>query len=196
MKREHDDNWTDAYQEVAERGLPKGANLISSHVVFKVKTNDDGSLKLKGRIVVHGNRDDDKDLVRSDSAAADMMIVILVISLAAILGFNLATADIKGAYMQSGPIRREVYLRPPRDFYHKRGVVWKLLKLPYGMADAGRQWLLRAEDWMMTTACMKRVEVVNQLFSKEKDGDIILIAAKVIDDFLIAEKLNTSTTLS
>lgn len=186
MKQEHDDNWTDAYQEVAEHALPKGSNIISSHVVFKVKTNDDGSLRLKGRIVVHGNRDDDKDLVRSDSAAADMMIVRLVISLAAMLGFNLATADIKGAYMQSGPIRREVYVRPPRDCFRKRGVVWKLLKLPYGMTEAGRQWLLRVEDWMMTTADMKRVEGVNQLFVKEKDGKIALIVAKVIDDFLIA----------
>lgn len=89
-----------------EHALRKGANVISSHVVFKVKTNDDGSLELKGRVVVHGNRDSEKDSVRSDRAAADMMIVRTVISLASILGFELATADIKGAYMQSGPITR------------------------------------------------------------------------------------------
>lgn len=186
MKAEHDDNWTDAYEEVLEHDLPQKANLISSHILFRVKTNDDGSLRLKGRIVVHGNRDDEKKTVRSDSAAADMMIVRLVASLAAILGFELGTADIKGAYMQSGPITREVYVRPPRDCYRKRGVVWKLLKLPYGMTDAGRQWQLRVEDWMLRTAGMERVTGVNQLFTK-KDGErIVLIVAKVIDDFLIA----------
>lgn len=57
MKAEHDENWVEAYEEVPESGLRNNADVISSHLVFKVKTNDDGSLKLKGRIVVYGNRD-------------------------------------------------------------------------------------------------------------------------------------------
>lgn len=185
MRAEHDENWTGAYEEVAEAGLPKTANIISSHVIFKIKTNDDESLKLKGRIVVHGNRDAEKDMVRSDCAAADMMIVRMMISLATILGFNMATADIKGAYMQSGPIQREVYVRPPKDCHRKRGMVWKLLKLPYGLTDAGRQWLLRAENWLLGDAGMERVDGVNQMFTRKHGDKIKLIVAKVIDDFLV-----------
>lgn len=63
MKSEQDQNWTDAYLEVAESDLPKLANIISSHVIFKVKKNDDGTLKRKDRIVVHGNKDAEKDMV-------------------------------------------------------------------------------------------------------------------------------------
>lgn len=186
MRSEHDENWVGAYEEVAESELPSEANVISSHVVFKIKTNDDSSLKLKGRIVVHGNRDADRDLVRSDCAAADMMLIRLVISLTTIMGFNLGSADIKGAYMQSGPIQREVYVRPPKDCYRRRGYVWRLLKLPYGMVDAGRQWLLRVEDWLLGSAGMNRVDGVNQIFTRTEGGRIKTIVAKVIDDFLVA----------
>lgn len=70
----HDEIWKDAYVDILETELPRDANIISSHVV---KTDDAGGLKLKGRIVVIGIRDADKDLVRSDCAAADTIIVRL-----------------------------------------------------------------------------------------------------------------------
>lgn len=151
--------------------------------MFKIKTNTEESLELKGRIVVPDNREANIDLVRSGCAAADMILVRLVIRLAALMGFNMGTAYIKGAYMKIGPIQREVYVRPPKDCYLKRGCVWRLMKFTYGMADYGRQWLLRVEDWLLGKAGMKRVADVNQVFTRTKDGRIILILAKVIDDF-------------
>lgn len=77
--------------------MPRGANIISSLVIFKVKSGDEGTLKLKGRRVVTGNSDYDIDLVLSDCAAVGMISVRLVNSLPYILGFNLSTADKKGA---------------------------------------------------------------------------------------------------
>lgn len=67
---------------MVENSVPTEANVIYSHVIFKVKTNDYGRLKLTGRIFVHGNRDVENDMIRSDSAAADMIIVRTVMSLA------------------------------------------------------------------------------------------------------------------
>lgn len=75
-------------------------------MIFKVKTNDNGRLRLKGIIVLYGNRDEQKDRLRSERAAADMIAVRLVISLDEILGFNLENADTKGGSMQSRPIKR------------------------------------------------------------------------------------------
>lgn len=43
----------------------------------------------------------------------------LVIIQAATLGLVIGTEDIKGAYMQSGPIRRDLYVRPTRDCHRK-----------------------------------------------------------------------------
>lgn len=37
--------------------VPSGGNLINSHTLYKVKSNDNGSFKLKARIVPHGNEE-------------------------------------------------------------------------------------------------------------------------------------------
>lgn len=44
-------NWKGAYITVPEVSIPHGANLISSHIVFKIK-DDDGNLRLKARLVL------------------------------------------------------------------------------------------------------------------------------------------------
>lgn len=45
-----------------------------------------------------------------------------------------------GAYMQSGPIKIIIHVLPPNDLVeYKRGNVWKLGKLPYGIMKSGPQ---------------------------------------------------------
>lgn len=95
--------------------------------------------------------------VRADCAAADMSLVTLILCLGTCLGSTFGCADIKAALMQSGPITRKVYVRPPRDCQHEKGEIWKLLKIPYGMCDAGRQWILKIEDWMIKQYRLERV---------------------------------------
>lgn len=93
------------------------------------------------------------------------------------------TADIKGAYMKSGPIIREVFVRQLRDGQRKRGVLWKLLKLPNGMMDAGIQWIMRVENWILGAEGMRRVTGVNQGLNKTEGGTLKLILVTVIDNF-------------
>lgn len=188
MNDEHDKNWKDAYEEANERDLAEDANIVSSHSIFKVKKDDLGNMKLKGRIVIHGNHDADRDKVRADCAAADMAVIRMLISIGTCLGLTFGSADITGAYMQSGPITREVYVRPPRECKRKRGVVWRLKKLPYGLADAGRQWSTKIEGWMQVESKLERVFGVPQLFMKKSGTRIDILVAKVTDDFLVAGK--------
>lgn len=56
------------YEEVLESDLVRVANIISSRAVIEGKSNDDGTLKLKGRPGVHANRDYEIDLGRRDCA--------------------------------------------------------------------------------------------------------------------------------
>lgn len=51
---------------VPHSDVPSDANIVNSHVLYKVKNNDDGSLKLKARIAPHCNEDDLKDFLTSD----------------------------------------------------------------------------------------------------------------------------------
>lgn len=39
LRSEHESNWKDAYTEVSDESVPRSANVISSHVIYKVKTD-------------------------------------------------------------------------------------------------------------------------------------------------------------
>lgn len=99
IQAELGDNWNGAYELVGYESLPADANVIASHIVFKVKEDQNGSLRLKPRLVQHGNRDKERFKVRRDSAAVELLAVRLVLCIASILGFSIATADVKGAYI-------------------------------------------------------------------------------------------------
>lgn len=187
LLKEHDENWADAYYEVRENTLPPDANIISSHVVYKVKTSEQGEHRMKARICPHGNRDDRKNDIRKDSATAQFDVIRFMLALVTFLPMQLGAVDISGAYMQSGPIRRDLYVRPPREWGTRRGFIWKLLKMPYGVSEAGRQWALVFEEWLTRDMGMETVRGISQLFVKRReDGSILLMVAKVTDDLLIA----------
>ena len=183
--KEYTSNWADAYEEVDEKDVPANANVITSHTVYKVKVSEDGSKDLKSRIVPHGNRDNEKDNIRKDSSTAQFDVIRLLLAVATFVGMRLAMADIKGAYLQSGPIQRKIFVRPPREWRGERGKLWKLKKLPYGIIEAGRQWAKTVEEWMLTTGGLERIQGLNQLYVRRDNlGKIILIVAKVTDDFI------------
>jgi len=51
----------------ARDDVPDHANVINSHFLYKLKQEDDGTLKLKARIAPHGNEDDLKDVLRVEN---------------------------------------------------------------------------------------------------------------------------------
>ena len=190
VKSEYNSNWADAYVEVKEVDVPKGANVIGSHIVYKVKVEENNRKRLKARLCPHGNHDNEKDSVRKDSATAQFDVIRLLCSIATILRFKLSCLDIKGAYLQSGPIQRDIYVRPPHELQMKRDILWKLTKMPYGITEAGRQWAKVFEQWLTEKAYFTRIHGIPQMFvQRNEDGDIRLILAKVTDDLLIAGQM-------
>lgn len=72
----------------------------------------------------------------------------------------LGHVEIKGTYLQSGPIQRTIYVRNPKEMNTERGFLWKVTKLPYGITEAGRQWEMEFENWLMNDANLERVSGV------------------------------------
>ena len=56
-----------------------------------------------------------------DSSSSKLPIIWLLLSLATILGFSIWSADVKGAFMQSGLIDRLILVRPPHNWKGPRG---------------------------------------------------------------------------
>lgn len=94
---EHDDNWHEVYKEVIGKKLQADANILSSHVVYKQKNDEDGAMRLKTRIVPHGNRDIIKEKVRKNSARAQFEIISLMLTLVMLLPFRMGLVELNGA---------------------------------------------------------------------------------------------------
>jgi hypothetical protein len=65
--------------------------------------------------VLHGNEDNQKDEVRKDTQAASFTASLILLTLAALHKFHIASLDIKGAYLQSGPGKRYVFFGRPMN---------------------------------------------------------------------------------
>lgn len=176
-----------AFEEVDIKTVPRDSNIISSHHFFVVKADGEKEkLKLKCRLVPHGNRDREKDSIRKDAATAQFAIIRLLLSFAAILQLSLATIDIQSAYLQSPNLTRTIFMRPPKGWTSSTGVLWRLLKPAYGLVESGRLWALEIESWMADNG-LHQTRGLPQLFIRRNAANrVILIIAKVVDDLLIA----------
>lgn len=103
---------------------------------------------MQTRIFPNLNRDKMKKTVRKDSETAQFDIIRLVLSLTTVLLFKLVCVDIKGPYLQSGPISRCIYVRPPKELNLPRCILWELWKIPYVIIEAGSQWAKEIESWL------------------------------------------------
>lgn len=89
--------------------------------------------------------------------------------------------------MQLGPVERRICVIPPYQLSIGRGILWELQKLPYGIVEAGRQWLKVSEKWLQNRAKMESVpSSVQVLMKRDTDGRVILLVSKTFDDFLIS----------
>lgn len=117
----------------------------------------------------------------------------MVLSLGSILGFNIATADVKGFYKQSGSSERDIFVRTHGYMRDPRRKIWKLNKKPYGIDDSGRQWLCVVEDWIHSYRLSQVFGILQLFCERDADGQIILLIAKVVDEFLIIGKRHDLT---
>ena len=51
---------------------------------------------------------------------------------------------VRSAYLQGSPIKRDLFLIPPKIAQTDK--IWKLLKCPYGLVDAGRMWFIKIQQ--------------------------------------------------
>lgn len=114
VRREHDENWADAYVPVDELEGSQNANVLGEHIVYKVDTEEYGSLRLKHGIFPHGNHDKEQEEVQKDSATAQFDVTRLLLAVMSTMPFRIGSVDVKGAHLHSGPIRRQIYVGRPK----------------------------------------------------------------------------------
>ena len=170
-------NWqeNDVYEEVEDRGQ----EFISVRWVITEKVKN-GRPVIKARLVARGFEEDTSNL-RKDSPACSKESVRLALAMASAFGWECHSLDVKSAYLQGNHIEREVYLRPPPEYYS--GQLWKLKKTVYGLCDAARAWYLRVRSQLLSLSA-EVCQLEPSLFSWYHNGKLQGIICVYVDDFL------------
>ena len=64
----------------------RGIRILSQvMLIYKVKENDDGSFKMKARIAPHGNKSEDKQMLKTDSSQCPPTGMRIILSIASMM---------------------------------------------------------------------------------------------------------------
>ena len=176
-------SWVDqkVFTSVSAAEVPSGSNLIGSHVIYRWKDIETEKPFLKARIVPHGNRDNQKDILRTDCPTLRPETLRIVCSYAVDLKLRLKAIDIETAFLQTGEIKREIYIQPPSE-EESSGRLWKLLKTAYGLVDGPIVWYLHSRKVLLRYG-LTASKLDPTLYFMENGS---LIIATQMDDFIYA----------
>ncbi len=171
-------------KEVRISQVPRDANVISSHVLYKVKILDDGTMILKGRIAPQRDKDQDKDNLKTDSSTCPPVGIRILLSLCNIFKWSIAKVDVKSAFLQTGAATRNVYVIPPREC-SDRSKYWLLLTAAYGLVNTNAKWQDHSDNFLRRIK-FEQLVYAPQLFYMKKNSSLQILAVKIVDDILFA----------
>jgi hypothetical protein len=133
---------------------PRGAAIIGSMFVYKIKMNPDGTIeKYKVRLVALGNHQKYGETFSETYAPGTQLSSSrLILYLALKMKLELKHMDVRTAYLQSKLTRDhdDIWVRLPAGFKSKSGDVYgKLLRPLYGVRQAGREWYFTNREFIM-----------------------------------------------
>ena len=139
-KLEEIQKWKDfkTFKEVPNQGQ----QLVSTRWVCTRKIKG-GEVCHKARLVARGFEEHNKD-IQKDSPTCAKESLRLTLAIISSFRWKLQSLDVKSAFLQGNQMDRDVYIKPPKEANTRS--IWKMLKCPYGLVDAGRLWYLRLKS--------------------------------------------------
>ena len=138
----------EAYEEVPDVGQKRlGTNWVLSE---KIKEDQ---VIVKARLTIRGDLEDTSD-VKTDAPTIRKGNVKTLLMIAATEGWEIRSSDVQSAFLQSMPLERKVYVLPPKEI-RQPGVLWRLKKPVYGLADASRGFHLSLSGKILELGCQK-----------------------------------------
>ena len=172
------DNWKN--QSVYSEVVPNNQDTISLRWVCTPKVID-GVPSIKARLVAKGFQEQQN--VRGDSPTCSREGVKLTLALIASQSWTLRSLDISTAFLQGGPINREVYVLPPKEA--ETEMIWKLNKSVYGLNDASRNWYLKLREELIKLGG-KPMQLDQGIFCWYKENKLVGLMVCFVDDILYA----------
>ena len=168
------------YEEVKDDGQYK---LNTNWVLTEKIIN--GKCGVKARLTIRGDQEN-TDEIRKDSPTVRKGNIKVFVTVAAKEKWEIFSSDVTCAFLQGTEITRDVFVLPPRE-RRVPGVIWKLLKPVYGLADAPRGWYLALDQQMRVMGCENCVYDPAMYLNYNRSGErkmIEGIAVTHVDDIL------------
>jgi Reverse transcriptase (RNA-dependent DNA polymerase) len=126
----------DTFRIVVQEVAGDKPNIVPSRFVLAINEKD-GEEVLKARFVIGGHRDRDKKKVVHSSAILKQSSVRILLATAAIMGFEVISADETQAYLQSASeLKRKVFVKS-NCIDLKPDELLQIMKPLYGLAESG-----------------------------------------------------------
>ena len=173
-------------KEVDRNEVPEGYQILSIIWVEVWKNSSLGKRYIKSRLCVRGNLEKSSNVMQTYAPTASREILMACLSVMTNSKWRLQSMDVEKAFLQSGPIDRLVFVRPPKGAGTSPNIVWKLNTAAYGLTDAARRWYTRLYS-VLTELGLRRSATepaVFYLLGHEENLRGILITH--VDDFLFA----------
>ena len=122
---------------------PDRVNMIATEWVLVRKDKPDGSTVVKARLCLRGDQEEALHKIPRESPTVNKISVKVLLTLAVSQGWDIRSCDVERAFLQSEPIGRDVFVKPPVELQLPRGKVLRLKKTAYGLVDASRAFFLK-----------------------------------------------------
>ena len=118
-----------------------------------------------------------------DSPTVDNGTMRIFLTVSSFNNWTVKTTDIKSAFLQGREIRRDVYIKPPRESDTEKGTIWKLKHGLYGLKDGALHFYLSVKDELLRLGC-KMSELDPAMFFLRNSSKLSGIICCHVDDFL------------
>ena len=185
---------TEEYNSLIDNGTfdlvvpPGGANILNSMWVYKYKRDQTGKVvRYKSRLVAKGfSQEAGLDYNETYAPVAHSKTVLLILALAAVLGWFLHNMDVDTAFLNA-VLAELVYMRQPPGYDQKgpngERLVCRLKRSLYGLKQSPRNWNTVINVWLIEYG-LKQSQADPCLYIK-KVGKEILVIVLYVDDLLI-----------
>ena len=97
--------------------------------------------------------------------------------------WSINSVDVASAFLQGNEIKRDVFLKPPKEICPKDHV-WKLKRCIYGLNDAPREWYNKVVEEFIKSGAVKSVLDTAMFMWYNKDDELVGHLVTHVDDFI------------
>ncbi len=166
--------------------LPKGANVIGSKWVFKIKSKADGTIdRFKARFCAKGfSQIEGLDFNETFAPVVRYKSLKIILVLANEWNYEIKQLDVVSAFLHAD-IKETVYMKQPEGF-HQGGpnMVCKLNKTLYGTKQAPMEWNSALNGFIVSKLGYKRLVSDTCVYVKISKTNKIMILSIFVDDII------------